>query len=502
MKRKISIKNKTIIYFTALIVVIIIAQIVFNMFLLKPFVSYTKTRVIESSFSSLKSDYNGNVEDIAELCEEIQNEHGIKIVLFSDNEIIYTTGFSSMQEFDIPMAPQMPNKPPREMPPNNTNNRFGGFANSTDEFEEKPIVEELGFGDDVTQLVLKGRFDNANQIVYVVMTLPMESIDASVSLYNKVSYIIMAFALGIGIILAIAFSKSLTKPITSVEKVAHSLSSLDFTTFANEDVSTIELSSLAKSINAMSLELKRSIDNLQIANEELKKDIDYKNQIEEMRRQFIANVSHEMKTPLGLLQIYCENLKSNVDGIDKDYYCNVIIEEVQNLNDMVLSMLDISSIESGLSKMEFSKVDLSSLTQDIAVKFKNAYESYLISYDVDDNIVVNGDVKYITQAINNYISNAISHTKDNGKIEITLKAENQLATLTVFNEGEHITNENINSIWEPFFKSDKARTRNGKSNAGLGLYIVKTIVEKHSGTVDVNNVENGVEFRFNLPLMK
>lgn len=498
MKGKISIRNKTIVCFTVLIVTIIIAQLIFNLFLLKPFVSYTKTKVIENSFNSLKTDYNGKVNNIYQLAEEIQNKHGIKIVLFDHDELIYTTGFSSNQQFNIPMNPALRGQKPKNSPPGN--DRFGGFINNTDDFKETPTVEKTGYKDDIGQLVLKGKFVFDGNEVYVVMTLPMESIDTSVSLYTKVSSVIALFALIIGILLAITFSNSLTKPITSVEKVAHSLSDLDFSVLANENVSTAELASLAKSINAMSLKLKISIEDLQIANDELKKDIDYKNQIEDMRRQFVANVSHEMKTPLGLLQIYCENLKNNVDGIDKEYYCNVIIEEVQSLNDMVLSMLDISSIESGLSKMTFEKFDLSMLCKDIAVKFRNAYETHIINFDIENNIFVSGDVKYISQAINNYILNAVSHTQSGCRIEIFLKKAENSAMFSVFNEGEIIDSYSFENIWEPFFKSDKARTRNGNNNTGLGLYIVKTIIEKHNGRVNVQNEANGVNFSFTIPI--
>ncbi|MGN0532376.1 MAG: ATP-binding protein [Eubacterium sp.] len=500
MKKKISIRNKTIRYFSVLIITIIVAQMVFNFSLLKPLVSYTKTKVIENSFYELQKEYSGNIDDISVLAEEIQNKHGIKIVLSYNDEIIYTTGFSSRQEFIVPKDEWLLDQPPQDKRPENKgDDRYQDFVTNKNDFNETPTVDTIKLKNDAEQLVLKGKFNYNSEDIYVVMTLPMETIDTSVRLYNSFSSIIMLIALAIGILLAVGFSKSLTKPITSVEKVAQNLSNLDFSEIANENVSVKELESLARSINSMSENLKKSIEDLQIANEELKKDIDYKNQVELMRRQFIANVSHEMKTPLGLLQIYCENLKDNVEGVDKEYYCNVIIEETQNLNDMVVSMLEISSIESGLQKMNFIDFDLSSLCESIAEKFKNAYENHNLVYNIEKSITVNGDAKYISQAINNYIINAVSHTQEGKLIKFDLAKNNKCVVVSVFNEGNKIPDENIEKIWDPFFKSDKARTRNGQNNVGLGLYIVKTIIEKHEGQVNVVNKENGVEFSFTIP---
>lgn len=501
MKKKISIRNKTIRYFSVMIITIIVAQIVFNFSLLKPLVSYSKTKVIENSFYELQKEYSGNVDDISILAEEIQNNHGIKMVLSYNDEIIYTTGFSSRQEFIVPKDQWLLDQPPQDKPPENKeDDRYRDFIRNTNDFKETPTVDTIKFENGTEQLVLKGKFNYNNEDIYVVMTLPMEAIDTSVRLYNSVSSIIMLIALAIGILLAVGFSKSLTKPITSVEKVAQNLSNLDFSDTANENVSVKELASLAQSINSMSENLKKSIEDLQVANEELKKDIDYKNQAELMRRQFIANVSHEMKTPLGLLQIYCENLKDNIEGVDKEYYCNVIIEETQNLNDMVVSMLEISSIESGLQKMNFINFDISSLCESIAEKFKNAYENYNLVYNIEKNIIVNGDVKYISQAVNNYITNAVSHTQEGKLIRFDLAKSDECVIVSVFNEGSCISDENIEKLWEPFFKSDKARTRDSQNNVGLGLYIVKTIIEKHTGQVFVENKENGVAFSFRIPI--
>lgn len=502
MKKSKSIRTKIIIYFTVLMLAIFLGQIIFNMFLLKPCFTYSKKRVIENSFYQLKEDYTGSVSDIDELAETLQNKHSIKIILFNDDEIIYTTGFSNRQTFLPPQggAPEQND----DFEPESRDDKFDSIREiqipDGSLFESSPTVSTVSKNINAEQEVqLMGKFDCSGENIYVLMTLPMESIDTSVSLFSRVSAAISLTVLIAGIVIAVVFSKSITSPITSVEQVAQSLSSLDFSKYADEDVSTRELASLAKSINSMSVKLKSSIEELQIANDELKKDIDYKNKIEEMRRQFIANVSHEMKTPLGLLQLYCANLKNNVNGVDKEYYCDVIIEETEKLNSMVVSMLDISSIESGLSKMELAPMDLSAAARATAAKFITGYSDYGFSADIDDEICVEGDEAHLEQAMNNFIANAITHTENGEDIKIILKRENENAVFSVINKGKNIAEEDINNLWLAFYKSDKARTRTA-NNVGLGLYIVKTIIEKHKGAYGAENLDGAVRFYFTLPL--
>lgn len=495
-----SIRTKITGYFSILMLIILICQIVFNLFLIKPYFTYTKTKSVKDSFYYLTDSYSGSIDDVENIADELQNKYGIKVILLNDDEVIYTTGFSSNQKFHPPFKDEF-DSPKFDVPDKFDNDHV--IIPDIGEFSYEPEVKTIkdDNGKVGQQIMLTGKFDCDNgETVYVLITLPMESIDTSAALFTKVSIAISTVAFVIGIMLAIILSKTLIAPIKSIEQVAKSLSELDFTTFANEDVSVSELSSLAKSINTMSTKLKLSIEELQRANDKLKSDIDYQQKIEEMRRQFIANVSHEMKTPLGLLQIYCENLKNNVEGIDKEYYCDVIIEETANLNDMVMSMLDVSSIESGLSKMNFESVDFSRLCTDAVEKFEVILDDFDVVKNIDSNIIVNADEKHIIRAMNNYIQNAINHTDKNGSISISLKKNGDVVRFAVQNEGKCIADDDLEHLWEPFYKSDKARTRSSNNNVGLGLYIVKTIVEKHKGNCGVNNTENGVIFYFDLPV--
>ena len=293
-------------------------------------------------------------------------------------------------------------------------------------------------------------------------------------------------------LIAFVVSKTISKPITNIESVSQRIAKLDFSHTADEHDSTTEIASLAESINGMSRQLDQSMRDLTAANEQLQKDIEYKNKIEGYRRGFITSVSHEMKTPLALLQIYTENLKNNIQGIDRDYYCDTIIEETEKLSKMVSSMLEISSIDNGFIKLNFENADLTELCRDILREYQPILSDYQTKVSLTESAVVSGDIKYLERVIKNILNNAVQHTCVGNEISITLKNTDGKAYLEIFNQGEHIPEEDLEHLWDAFYRTDKARTRDGKNNVGLGLYIVKAVMDKHGGTCYIENADGGV----------
>ncbi|MCD7722970.1 MAG: HAMP domain-containing histidine kinase [Clostridiales bacterium] len=526
-KKSISIKTWLIICFAFVIVFIIVAQSVFNLLFLEPLFIYHGKLSIEKSFYTVKESYSdsGDFSELNDLAIILENKYGIKLTLMTEDGSIYSseyTNFEFEQQFGGMQrgedAPEADSEPP-EADGEATDSQLlekenaetgdsslkslGQFLGyNTDDFSQEPEIKISEQSRDGKSIVLTGKFTQDDKDVYVIMSISLESISSTVTVFSQMSAGILAFALIIAIIISVFISKWIARPVVDVEGVAEKIAQLDFDSRANETVPLKELGSLAVSVNSMSDSLKETIEDLRVANEALQKDLDYQKHIEKMRREFIANVSHEMKTPLGLLQIYSENLKNNVENIDKDRYCDVIIEETENLNEMVMSMLDISSIENGLSKMNFEIADLSELCNETAGKFTPMLEKFVVSSTIESEIYVTADKKYIEQAMKNYISNAINHTPNGGKIEISLKKDGGSAVFTVKNEGRNIADEDIANLWDAFYKSDKARTRTPGNNVGLGLYIVKTVIEKHSGEYGVRNIQGGVEFYFTLPVQE
>ncbi len=483
------------IFSSVLLLSIFVLQLIFGIFLSREFFAAERKKEMSNLFLTLKAGYSDDAYELSQITEIGENIHNIKITVFDGNNIVYSTrqSFDGFEFFGQPFLFDKNRTPPDNSPPENVPLR--DFS----QFSENPEVESLEF--DEKSFVLQGKIDYNGSERYILLSSPLESIESSVMMFTKVNSMISFVILCAAVICAYFVAKSINKPINDIECVSKEISNLNFAQRADETVSTPELKSLAQSINAMSDKLCRTIDELQTANAKLSADIDYQKRLEKMQRDFIGNVSHEMKTPLCLLQMYGENLKNNVDGIDKEYYCQTIIDETERLNDMVRSMLEISSIENELYRLNEERVNLSELCSYTVSKMDIMLSKADYGTDIADYIFVNGDSKYLEQAIKNYLSNAIANTEENGKIKIRLYAEKGEAVFSVYNQGELIEYEKLPHIWERFYKTAESRVRNETAHAGLGLYIVKTVIEKMGGVCSAENVNGGVIFEFRLPLV-
>ena len=467
------IRNKILFTICSLILLSLVGQIVFNQFLSKGFFMRQQKNIIAESFEQIKAGYSDNLKEINDIAENLQDTHGIKTVISDNGEIVYSSGSFMLQGQRPGMNPM-----------------FHGA-----EFTSTPtvlLIEGKGVLGDTDRLQLAGCFSHNGEEVRVLMTLQIAAIDNSVSVFTEANIYISVAVLIIGVLIALVVSKTISKPITNIEAVSRKIATLDFSYTADEHDSTTEIASLAESINQMSRQLDQSMRDLTAANEQLQRDIEYKNKIEGYCREFIASVSHEMKTPLALLQIYTENLKNNIHGIDRDYYCDTIIEETEKLSKLVSDMLEISSIDNGFIKLNFAEVDISELCRDILREYQPILSEYQAKVSLTESAVVSGDIKYLEQVIKNILNNAVQHTSVGNEISITLGSADGKTCLQIFNQGEHIPEEDLAHLWDAFYRTDKARTRDGKNNVGLGLYIVKTVMDKHSGTCHIENSDGGV----------
>ncbi len=488
---KTSIKAKIMIFSAVLLLSIFVLQTVFGLFLSKEFFVEQKKAEMLNLFNTIKTEYTDDVFQLSQITAGGENIHNIKITVFDDKRMVYSTRQSS-EGFEYFGQPFLFNEgimpPMQERPP---------FDFSV--FSENPEVYVFNGRDE--SLTLQGKFTYNGEDRYAYLWTSVESIESSVMMFTRVNSLISVVILIAGLVCAFFVAKSINKPIKNIENVSKKISELDFEQRADETVSTPELSSLAHSVNTMSDELNRTINELKAANEKLSADIDYQKRIEKMQRDFIGNVSHEMKTPLCLLQMYGENLKNDVDGIDKEYYCQTIIDETERLNEMVKNMLEISSIENELYQIKSERVNLSEICRYTVSKMEIILNHTDYCTDFEDDIFVSGDAKYLEQAMKNYLSNAATHTAEGKRIEIRLYSENGKAVFSVFNEGSHIDEEKLPHIWERFYKADESRVRSETVHAGLGLHIVKTVIEKLGGECCAENTENGMIFRFELPMI-
>ncbi len=286
----------------------------------------------------------------------------------------------------------------------------------------------------------------------------------------------------------------LRSPLGSIEQTAE---------LANNLIAFI-LTSIALTLLVIFLLINRqaTFSELREDNIRLQKDIEAKEKNENMRNEFISNVSHELKTPISLIQGYAEGLKETVnkDEESKDFYCDVIMDEASKMNMMVKKMLD-------LNQLEFGQIEFSDDIFDIVGVIRNYLQQseilckqkgILVSVDSPDEILVKADAYYAEEVFNNYFSNAMNHVSKDMKIEVTVREiEGDRVMISVENSGDPIPEESLPRIWEKFYKVDKARTRE-YGGSGVGLSIVKAIVDNMGQTYGVENTDNGVRFFYTL----
>ena len=335
----------------------------------------------------------------------------------------------------------------------------------------------------------------------VIMSTPVASLKESVSISNRFLIYMAIIGFIITVILTFIIAKMITYPILELAEISNKMGKLDFTAKYIGNRSD-EIQTLGQNMNYMSDRLKKAIDELQEANELLKEDIKRKEAIDEMRKDFIANVSHELKTPIALIQGYAEGLNEGLceDEESRKYYTDVILDESEKMNKMVKQLLTLSSLESGNSILHKENFNLTSLIESVlgSISILIGEKNVNIEFDSDKEIFLNADEFKIEEVVTNYISNSIHHVSDSGEIKINVSDDGENITFSVYNTGNPIPEKDLNNIWEKFFKVDKAHSR-AYGGSGIGLSIVKAIVEAHNGTVAVRNILDGVEFSFKIP---
>lgn len=347
-------------------------------------------------------------------------------------------------------------------------------------------------------LTMWGNLYNGN---FFMIRTPIEAIRESVNLFNGFVFNVGALSLVFSILVIYFVSRQITKPIIELTKISKKMSKLDFSA-KYKNYNNNEIDTLGENFNAMSDTLEHTIAELKTANAHLKEDVENSIRIDNMRREFIANVSHDLKTPIALISGYAEGLKESIndDPESRDFYCEVIMDEAKKMNHMVKQLMKLTSIESGANLPEFSHFDIDEL-------IRNGINSseLLIKEEVDVQFVTDNKKHFvwadefeIEEVFRNYFSNALNHVENERKIKISVEEqEGNIVKVSIYNTGKQIPEASIEHIWDKFYKVDKARTRE-YGGSGVGLSIVKAIMEAHSGGYGVQNEEDGVSFWFTL----
>lgn len=348
---------------------------------------------------------------------------------------------------------------------------------------------------DSEYLVLVGVLENGDM---VLMRTAVESIRESAAISNRFLLFAGAAAIVASILVAFFTTRHITKPLQQLTDISKRMVDLDFNAkYESDQSNSYEVEELGKHINRLSENLERTISELKTANVELQDDIEKKIQIDEMRKEFLSNVSHELKTPLALIQGYAEGLQEciNDDAESREFYCEVIIDEADKMNRMVKKLLTLNQLEFGNDQVIMERFDMTELIRGVANSTKILMEQKGIRLELENSeeAWVWGDEFKVEEVITNYMSNAINHADGEKLIRVFYTRSEDKLRVSVFNTGQPIPEEDIEKIWVKFYKVDKARTRE-YGGSGIGLSIVKAIMDSFHQRCGVINHEDGVEF--------
>lgn len=376
--------------------------------------------------------------------------------------------------------------------------RIGGYpgveADQIETFYDKSSNEYLG---------RFGTMRNGNS--YLICT-PVESIRVSVALANRFLAYVGSIMVMVGGIIIWLVTRKITEPILELASISESIANLDFEA-KYQGHSENEIALLGENMNKLSESLERTISELKTANNELQKDIEKKEKIDEMRKEFLANVSHELKTPIALIQGYAEGLQEGItdDPESMQFYCEVIVDEAAKMNQMVKKLMTLNQLEFGNDTVSMERFDIVALIRNYIQSAQIMTKQHDIEVRMEDypRIFVWGDEFKTEEVFMNYFTNAVNHCQaglsESGRkiIDVRILQQNGKIRVTVFNTGTPIPEESLPHLWEKFFKVDKARTRE-YGGSGVGLSIVKAIMDSMNQQYGVQNFTNGVMFWFEL----
>ena len=329
-----------------------------------------------------------------------------------------------------------------------------------------------------------------------MMRTPLESIRESVTISNRFLTYVGIIAVILSAVTVVFVTKRVTMPVLELTEISRRMIGLDFDAKYHGNGKN-ELDQLGEHMNQLSETLERTISELKSANNELKLDNERKTEIDEMRKEFLSNVSHELKTPLALIQGYAEGLQEciNDDAESRNFYCDVIIDEADKMNQMVKKLLTLNQLEFGNDTVTIERFDMSELIRGVLGSSAILLEQngITVEFAETESAYVWADEFKIEEVMTNYLSNAIHHADFEKKISVFYTRKEDCLRISVFNTGTPIPEEDLPNLWIKFYKVDKARTRE-YGGSGIGLSIVKAIMDSLHRECGVINHENGVEF--------
>ena len=485
-----SVRVRLFLTLCVVVITLVICLIAVNSLVLENFYIYSKTNTIKELYNKINDYYEEPNLDISLETElkKVAFRNNFDILIKADTDLIL---FSTNKDF-LSNITAVESK---------TKTPFGERKNLLYSDEKMTIRKIDDTSNSLNYILLYGKLDNGYSLY---IRIPIAPIEESVRISNTTLVTIGVITILISAFAASVISRKFTKPILQLNDITKKMAKLDFEQKYRINDSDDEINELGRNINTMSDKLEATIKQLRETNSELEKDIEEKSKIDEMRKQFISDVSHELKTPIALIQGYAEGLIENVNTDDESrkFYAEVILDESNKMDVLVKQLLELMKLEYGKREFTDEKFDVVELINEVIRKCNVMLEENHIQviFNEKEPIYVYADDFYIEQVMTNYFTNAIKHAKEvNGEkqIKITIQNVNDKIRVTVFNTGDKIPEEDLTRIWGRFYKVDDSRNREN-SGSGIGLSIVRAIQNNYQNEYGVQNLSNGVEFYFDI----
>ena len=425
--------------------------------LLNKYYEVYKTRILDNAANTIKTNEDITVSTL----EDIAFNNGICISIYQNNEInivsnIYNKGCAMEESSTI-------------------RNYISSFINS-DEEEDSLLITGMRFKNKTLVKAIK-----LDEGTYVFLSSSIEALDSSIELLKSQYVYISVIILLLSILVGYFISSQISKPISLITDSAKKMADGDFSVSFKSDSKIYEIAELSETLEKAKAELSRT---------------------DELRRDLLANVGHDLKTPLTMIKAYAEmtrDLKSQTKE-KKDENLNVIIEETDRLTVLVNDILDLSKIQAKTSVLKIEEFDLTKLINNIIKRYDILVqkEDYKFIFNTEKTIMVKADKIRIEQVIYNLINNAVNYTGDSKEVFINVIELEKSIRVEIKDTGKGIKKEEIKYIWDKYYHNQKKHKRNAYGT-GLGLSIVKNILEQHNFKYGVDSViDKGTTFYFEI----
>ncbi|MCL1849231.1 MAG: HAMP domain-containing histidine kinase [Clostridiales bacterium] len=496
-------RQKLLLLMSSLVAFVVLFGWLINSVFLEKFYIYYKENTLLRTMAAINQMYDAGTVNELELVR-MQVEQGVQVVVFSSNlEVRYFAWQNAMNlgfgRLRILGGPDL----------SGIINRRGGLSYEISRnYDDRLRMEYLD---------LVGALDNGD---FVLLRMPVQAITDSVGVANRFLLIIGAISLILSVIISAPVSKQVARPIKDVESIARSMAQLDFSRRINVKTKG-EIGSLAASINTLSDKLKDTIQELQDKNRQLEEDIQYISRLDERRKDFLSSVSHELKTPIALIRGYAEALEERVVTSEesRDFYYHVIADEADKMNALVKKLMSLDNLEVGQEELYLEDFDIMALVRSVVQRGKTLQGAENLQFVIDgpESVWVYADNFLIEEVVFNYLTNAIHYASGRNLVRVVVKplpsgeagsagttagtrigADAGMVRVEVFNSGSYLNDEERELVWDSFYKADKSRSRE-YGGSGLGLSVVRAIMERHKCAYGLENIEDGVSFWFALP---